>query len=1181
MANTDNYYDLRYRVGQSNKDIFSKLKKDADEGNAEAQYELALYYRYSRKISSSDELFIHYLKLAAAQGFTSAEYRLGFFYEEMNVSEESPPDYEKAAQYYQLAADKDHSLAQLALGYLYREGLGVEQSYEKAFGLFKKAADNDDEDAFLLVARCYELSQGVSQSLEKADEYYALGLEYAKKNHIDILQDSADSSLSLVKTLNKASPITEKQSKYFEYLMLKGFRNLQLVFLYYKAKAIFGDRQALLRVAECYRDGLGVKQSYEIAQQYLRLVTEYDKQIIAKDITSGNIGDLSTFTLREKADQDDAEAQYQIAWHFKEGHGVAQSFELFRHYLHLAAHHGHRDALLALGWFYNCGDAGFPWNAEKAFEYYQKAADQGDASAQCYIAGFLQSRHLYEEAFSYYKKAADQGNGFALGMLGSFYEKGLGIPQSDELAECYLKLCANAPFSEEKAMARIEYAQSLDSENPNFLEECILQAVIQYSSRAMFGDLHAKRKLVKLLRNSQSAQRFLQKIFNLYLSLSEENDTEALRWLGFFYEKNIVAGEEEPAKIAFDYYTKASELGDACALGCLGRCFENGFGVKKSERQAKHYYQLCLNAHWNLNKDLSDLTYGFGHIQKFIYFCAKSYFDDSEGLYNIGLCYKTGDSVPQSYDMALQYFQRAAAQGHRDAQFEAGEILDFQKFDFNNAAKFYQQASLQKHPRALSYLGYFFQYGLGVPQSWDQAIKYYKQAVEQSDLCGLALLERCYLKSTFRSSFEAAHHYYNLRSNLLKSNPHNSRRNLIARTELQAEKNDVGAQLLLGMLIHRGFLLNETEEKAIDFLQQAAIHDHPIALMILDSIQKADTAFTEVETETVASYVTELFHSLQKNEINNLPSHINAQVTEINDLDLDEMNFSELKLVADRGFSEAQYKVAKAYEEGIAVEHSPEQAVRYYKLAADQGNKEAQSEIAWLYDLGYWMPKSYSTASYYHKLCGEQGNNISLTRLGYLHELGLGVELSNEKAFTYYLKAAENGYRFAQGLLAECYEFGKGVTASNELAQHYYQLYVKNQNYRLDADKWERDCVSCLNLQEIYFFYLHEVFIHYKARAISGDKNALLKIAQYYREGWGVEKSSELSKYYSELASKKEKPNFETVCSDSPNKTKIEAYRGNAEALFQLATGFQDVSKERYLSYLQLVVSPQTHPGNV
>ena len=96
--------------------------------------------------------------------------------------------YEKAVEYYTLAADQGYASAQSNLGLMYSQGQGVNQSYEKAVELYIKAAEQGNAIALDNLGYMYENGFGVEQSDEKAIEYYR---EAAAKGN-KASQDRAD-----------------------------------------------------------------------------------------------------------------------------------------------------------------------------------------------------------------------------------------------------------------------------------------------------------------------------------------------------------------------------------------------------------------------------------------------------------------------------------------------------------------------------------------------------------------------------------------------------------------------------------------------------------------------------------------------------------------------------------------------------------------------------------------------------------------------------------------------------------------------------------------------------------------------------------------------------------------------------------------------------------------------------
>jgi TPR repeat protein len=99
------------------------------------------------------------------------------------------------------------------------------------------------------------------------------------------------------------------------------------------------------------------------------------------------------------------------------GQGIPQNYgEAFR-WFQKAAEQGDTSAQFALGVKYASGK-GVPQNDRMAFSWYRKAAEQGEASAQNNL-GFMYERGRsvpqdYAEAVKWYRKAAEQGNALAL-----------------------------------------------------------------------------------------------------------------------------------------------------------------------------------------------------------------------------------------------------------------------------------------------------------------------------------------------------------------------------------------------------------------------------------------------------------------------------------------------------------------------------------------------------------------------------------------------------------------------------------------------------------------------------------------------------------------------------------------------------------------------------------------------
>ena len=80
---------------------------------------------------------LKYLRLAADQGNANALYNLGYMYENGEGVEQ---DYAKAVKYYKLATEQGHAEAQFHLAAMYFDGKGVRQGYAEACKWLQLAA---------------------------------------------------------------------------------------------------------------------------------------------------------------------------------------------------------------------------------------------------------------------------------------------------------------------------------------------------------------------------------------------------------------------------------------------------------------------------------------------------------------------------------------------------------------------------------------------------------------------------------------------------------------------------------------------------------------------------------------------------------------------------------------------------------------------------------------------------------------------------------------------------------------------------------------------------------------------------------------------------------------------------------------------------------------------------------
>ncbi len=188
---------------------FDEYKLDAEEGDAEAQAALAMFYAEGIIVKRDRNIANQWTIKAAKQGNKEGQYNLGLAYQlglgnlpispiiafewflsaaklgEMNAQYETAVAYqygrgttrnfEQSRHWYLMAAEQNHSRAQNNLAVLYGEGLGVNTDRTQAMKWLIKAADNKNEEALYSLGLIHHQGVGVKKDFKKAAEYF----EYA------------------------------------------------------------------------------------------------------------------------------------------------------------------------------------------------------------------------------------------------------------------------------------------------------------------------------------------------------------------------------------------------------------------------------------------------------------------------------------------------------------------------------------------------------------------------------------------------------------------------------------------------------------------------------------------------------------------------------------------------------------------------------------------------------------------------------------------------------------------------------------------------------------------------------------------------------------------------------------------------------------------------------------------
>jgi hypothetical protein len=185
---------------------FRYFKIAAEEGNAEAEYDLAYCYLSSQGVDENDFEAVKWLQKSADQGFAQAEYSLGNCYENGTGLDQNQA---KAMEYYQKAAQQGFQGVKAgfkasvpagspdttanpvpaapgaapagggeAEAWVSQGKAALEQkNYPEAVSLFQKAAEAGNADGELLFGSCYIAGVGTPQNPNLAAQWFRKAAE--------------------------------------------------------------------------------------------------------------------------------------------------------------------------------------------------------------------------------------------------------------------------------------------------------------------------------------------------------------------------------------------------------------------------------------------------------------------------------------------------------------------------------------------------------------------------------------------------------------------------------------------------------------------------------------------------------------------------------------------------------------------------------------------------------------------------------------------------------------------------------------------------------------------------------------------------------------------------------------------------------------------------------------------
>ena len=117
---------------------------------------------------------------------------------------------------------------------------------------------------------------------------------------------------------------------------------------------------------------------------------------------------------------------------------------------------------------------------------------------------------------------------------------------------------------------------------------------------------------------------------------------------------------------------------------------------------------------------------------------------------------------------------------------------------------------------------------------------------------------------------------------------------------------------------------------------------------------------------------------------------------------------------AQDGYANAQYNLARMYQNGEGVTRDYGAAIKWYKRAIKQTHSNAQYNLGMMYVRGKGVAVDYKAAAELFKKASSMGHRDSQNNLGYMYSQGYGVAKDYTRAYMWLDISASKGHKKAK-----------------------------------------------------------------------------------------------------------------------------------------------------------------------
>lgn len=483
-------------------------------------------------------------------------------------------------------------------------------------------------------------------------------------------------------------------------------------------------------------------------------------------------------------------------------------------------------------------------------------------------------------------------------------------------------------------------------------------------AQMMYGDL--------LMSGDNGVEPDCATALQYYQASADQGHITAMVTLGNYYVK---LGTWESFGKAAEYFTTATNSGDAVAQDALGTLYRYGLGVPRDETKAAHlFWQAATSG------------------------------NNAEAHCHYGEMLEQGRGVLQNIPEAVNHYRKSSDNGFPEGMYNYADMLHHGRHVEKNvkeAAILYERAANAGYNSAFYPLCNLYLYGdTGIPPNPKRAARYAKTGVSRGCFISMAQLADMYRLG------------HGVRQNDEKVEELLSR---ARQPQFATEQNQYAYMLKVG----KG--CSQDLAKAKEWFLTSAENGCTEAMFNLGCLYR-DGDGVDVDPEEAAKWVKQAADA----GLDVAQYEYGGYLAEGNGVEADPAQaLVYLEKAAGNQYIDAYRTIGRMIEKGQGCAASPEVAMSWYQRAVDLGDSIAYAFMGDLYERGFGVDQDCTEAARLYQLGVEGGSEMAMKRLISMYVEGRGIKRSIRQAKQTAEKGTLYGYKWAEIVLAWLKQEGK------------------------------------------------------------------------------------------------------------------------------------------------------------